>query len=1352
MKLNRLILSASIAAILAGCGADNQEYQTLDSRSDKEIAVSNIKEGRWLYVPTTGAAPRFALSQFPFLQGIPKLVELCFSETGLELREYDKNYPDRSLIKDESGFCNVAGQNVNDDNTNFPAVLKIPGEFAAYRCKEDAYGDCTNTEEEITDGDFSVKNSTHFTPEFVDAETIDINYVELFGIKDGLTEVGTPELIHWEFDPENGVINFELERTFTVDLDALSGHINFSTKAGTDDIFRDGGFKSRFFYSLVHEDIVKSKGYEPVLYPVNDENELGFFTSATKVIDPVTNNYYRDVVYLNRFNPALPTIDYYLSDNFFEPENKIFLDATIETVVKMNETLSLDKTGVPSIRIANPVAPKGVHPGDLRYNVINLVDEPLANGLLGYGPSVAHPLTGEIVKAHVNQYSGVARTGVKVYWDNMARVYNRGELSKALTDVTHDHNSSEVREKAASQTMRVAMANVQRLVEDVDAPALSENYYQIPTHESGPSRPTELLSDMAFEDLAKAEQQRMAFWAENNLYPLEASWSSATTKSEIERLPLSDDRFFNIVLDDKGVELTRTLRYWHELPEDVLQDVSDAITVTTYSNTFVHEIGHNLGLRHNFKASNDKANFFTDDQVDKLKLNVRPAYSSTMDYAPSMLDETPTWGLYDLAAFKFGYGRKVDVISTATFSERDENGDFIHQGLLNCFENSASNSENPDAEVTYTCDVSAVDAQVNKDYFARSGEGRYGVLRYIRDLGSSNDSSFGFETSRKPYSFCTDGNVSGNSDCNRFDEGTNRPEIIDYYWQSYLDSFDRRNAAVYREGVLFKNDYSSYALRRHREFNEVREFIEEAEMIDDLFEAYGENQATDKPLDHLARLTTSACVDSEGYSADTAWYCDYGLPVERAASFFLDVLATPEHQCLVQLGDSPDASRFMVSLEQTFNRLSHLVPANYQVGFASCFDEEIKSLFTGTYGSVAKVVAETRDGKFLNSTRSVNPDVPYSDAVSVLGMWPDKVIAADMLMRRETLRWTDDGNHSALIDWPGVKPEFDNVIEHILTGAPLARTITLVNEQGVDVTKDYNVSVNLHVTELLESLAPMNRAQSNYLGLDFDKRQTFAELILARAARSVHTDDFELAERARVQRDSFIKYSGGQNDLANGVLEFNVGGRVFEATGTNTLAQKYASTLVDKSGQNTKAILDATERALISKVFEDRTRAYGKVLSLPSSQWVMVESNGAPYNDGPFVNSIIAFIPDSLTEMPFTNDLANNVINVYLGTAIEQGFAVLDNNNGTISFAGGTAYPIQTAVNYTYQIIADVWFGNAQHISDAISAYPAAYAAATSEEKLLWDMSYLQLQAYLNGSYDTFEEQYHKVLSQLPTY
>ncbi|MCV5640823.1 M66 family metalloprotease, partial [Escherichia coli] len=79
-----------------------------------------------------------------------------------------------------------------------------------------------------------------------------------------------------------------------------------------------------------------------------------------------------------------------------------------------------------------------------------------------------------------------------------------------------------------------------------------------------------------------------------------------------------DERYFEIKLDDAGNEVSRQLKRWKYLPKELQVKAADAITVATYSNTLVHELGHNMGLRHNFKGSNDKANYYTLEQAHQL--------------------------------------------------------------------------------------------------------------------------------------------------------------------------------------------------------------------------------------------------------------------------------------------------------------------------------------------------------------------------------------------------------------------------------------------------------------------------------------------------------------------------------------------------------------------------------------------------------------------------------------------------------------------------------------------------------------------------------------------------------------
>ncbi|WP_217532553.1 zinc-dependent metalloprotease [Vibrio metschnikovii] len=1342
--MRRLLLASSITVILAGCGADKQSYDTLP-RDIKEIAVKDLKtEGRWFYVPTTGAAPRFAINQFPFLQGMPRYAELCFSERGLEVRNFDRNYPNSNLPKDQNGFCINQPQNSvgMDTLTNFSHILTIPGDFAAYRCNEDRYGDCTNKEEKNTDADLPFRANTHFTPKPEGLLVAELNWEDFYGIRDGISEVGNAELISWQFDPADGVLNFEIERTFQIDKSKIGSFINWSTRAGLRDAIEDGAFKSRFHYSLVHESQLAAADYQPIPYAVKDENDIGFFTTSSKVLNPITNRYDRTVTYLNRFNPNAP-IEYYLSDSFFDPKNKLFLDSTLETIDLMNKTLQLIEpdSGKPDITIVNRSKPMNIHPGDLRYNVINLIDEPLANGLLGYGPSVSHPLTGEIVKAHVNQYSGVARAGVPMYWNNLVRFYNRGQLEKSLTDRKTIEQATQNSQLAISQELETRLAQQTALQLDASRQRVDVNGVYINPHDSDlhttqykqkqtlPESPFNILDeDLTFDELIQAEESRLASWSENNIYPVEASWVSATSKTLLDNLPLADEGFYHTIANEDGKQV-RQLKRWSELPKDLQQQAADAITVTTYATTLVHEIGHNLGLRHNFKGSNDSDNFYTAEEAFELGLNNIPAYSSIMDYAPSMLDQLPTWGKYDLAAFKFAYGRKVDVkapeIAQALFlNDNTEQA----SSLIDCTL-SASNT-------LYTCDLSKFD----KQHYQASQYGehhekfeyvRYGALHYINELTKANNIQ---DVTAFPYQFCTDGNVALNSDCNRFDEGTNLTEIVQYSWQRYLDGYDTRNAGVNGVTSLFNSDYPRYIMNRAREMNQIREMLEDLESIDYRLQRFAPAGA--KPTDFIA----SYCAIEDNKDA---WFCDRSQAAQLAAQFFLDVLRTPEHQCVIR--NTAGTSR-VESFGVMLNAASHLIPVNYDITNASCFDSVGKQVIS-SYASGFSPIAETENGRFINSINSFDPDAPWSNAVSVLGIWPDKLIASQMLARRYSLRNTNEVSFANLLDLPGVKAQFDEIMLNLVAKEQLLEPVRLIDAQGqaFNLPANSSVTVNLHKTELIESLPFMTPGLARSLNISIFRRQNLAEAMLSIAAGNMHTNDWVLRSRATAQADSWTKQLPHLR-MSNEGIDFDIDGKTYVATKSNTIAQRFAKKMVNSEGYELKLVLDRIDNDIILNQVEKIEAAWQGILT----------------SIDPMFHSPIAALNPALIEIFYQAEQTEDetVAGMFLRslltateTEVLQGIGNADKDGFYDQYQNMTNDNTFDLMELFTIFQRSRTFYNSPFVEQFLPALQQVYAGhqtAKADEKWFWTTDFYLLNAYIKGDLDQLLGQNLRVLDSLP--
>lgn len=90
------------------------------------------------------------------------------------------------------------------------------------------------------------------------------------------------------------------------------------------------------------------------------------------------------------------------------------------------------------------------------------------------------------------------------------------------------------------------------------------------------------------------------------------------------------------------------------------KEVVDRFLYDVIKEVVMHEVGHTLGLRHNFKAST----IYTLDQINARRGTGEPTTGSVMDYNPALLFSTnpteghfitPTLGPYDYWAIEYGY-------------------------------------------------------------------------------------------------------------------------------------------------------------------------------------------------------------------------------------------------------------------------------------------------------------------------------------------------------------------------------------------------------------------------------------------------------------------------------------------------------------------------------------------------------------------------------------------------------------------------------------------------------------------------------------------------------------------------
>ena len=193
--------------------------------------------------------------------------------------------------------------------------------------------------------------------------------------------------------------------------------------------------------------------------------------------------------------------------------------------------------------------------------------------------------------------------------------------------------------------------------------------------------------------------------------------------------------------------------------------------------TLIHELGHNMGLRHNFEASEDKANFLSQEELARIGVDHEIPFSSVMDYGND-LKTLPVLGKYDIAALRFGYKREVDV--------RSANGE------------------------TTTVKVDSTLEELMK---SQTKDGAELVA----------------------YSYCTDEHVGINAGCKRFDLGTTYTEIVGNMIKDYEAAYTKRNLRDGRSNMSLFDDLT-YARRINGIFKDLRVMMEVRERIAVRFE------------------------------------------------------------------------------------------------------------------------------------------------------------------------------------------------------------------------------------------------------------------------------------------------------------------------------------------------------------------------------------------------------------------------------------------------------------------------------------------------------------------------------------
>ena len=377
---------------------------------------------------------------------------------------------------------------------------------------------------------------------------------------------------------------------------------------------------------------------------------------------------------------------------------------------------------------------KRVRAGDLRYHQINVIGAPQSSAPWGAENDARDPLTGETIASRVTIWADVTRKWTQELIDKL-RFFEGDVTSSIISEATfvdrpteqsfssdrllplmnkNEYLSRAQSVRGANTSTSIFSANVD-LDNFIISNYLSDVFADV-TQSSNDQRISLVRQNLASNsstDLSLSTDSFLSFTSESeNISPFVVNPN--ITSSLQHQLDLSLARKGSCVWHQAGVTAASGDRYLLRLLKekypmsnllegDDLDLVRDYLIHRIHKMIVMHEIGHSLGLMHNFAASSDAYNYMP--QYWQLRTNngqnrvqcldvsedgnrcVGPRWydpttsfegeqliggfmrSSVMDYFRSPLLFLHGLGSYDFAALRMIYGDIISVYDVAVTSE-----------------------------------------------------------------------------------------------------------------------------------------------------------------------------------------------------------------------------------------------------------------------------------------------------------------------------------------------------------------------------------------------------------------------------------------------------------------------------------------------------------------------------------------------------------------------------------------------------------------------------------------------------------------------------------------------------------
>lgn len=672
-------------------------------------------------------------------------------------------------------------------------------------------------------------------------------------------------------------------------------------------------------------------------------------------------------------------------------------------------------------------------PGDVRYSFFYWVEE-FNNFWSGYGPSSADPTTGEIISGSAHLAGTTMRT-TATYAADLIR-YMNGELSDE--DLIHGR---QVRDylKNVEQNDRNTMSQAlspegkrEFVLRTGNSPseASKTNFSRRPTlaeapeifrtkgadwvqRQAGLTAQASMMAkreDTRFLDFASrpdvksmmladpnamlqvkaiaAERNRMVGSISDDFSPEDIDLAYKEFKAP-EIMHARSERFHK-VMGEQNIMTSDNLRFAVEnlvtyrgvadaFKGKSREEIARYFLNQMFVGTQLHEVGHTVGLRHNFNSSLDALNYhdewwkiqelitsgeitqeqasritdpaiiakITDKDVDYLN-EAEFRLGSVMDYTQDLTGRFAGLGKYDQAAINFVYGRSVprwkdDVklpdnmgfelfVADYTelpevFSGEDATADPKERRLKGI-----NNIMNGREWIPIKQAENEIRGQVTSN-----------TTNWLGGSFSKERNILPWQERLVPYNFCSDDRQGWELGCSVFDWGSNQREIVNHSFNTYryMQPFWRSKR---HNNFKFSQNLNGYASRVFRTFN----MIERPFLFYSIYSRFDLGLFTDN--------LREASID--------------------AANFYTEVLSIPEPGRYCKTGQ--DAENARTDKFWYFNIENTYVPSNLHNSGAAC--AEFLDIKPG-------------DGQYFSY--DISPE--YHFRVEYVGTFIDKLVAVQSL-------------------------------------------------------------------------------------------------------------------------------------------------------------------------------------------------------------------------------------------------------------------------------------------------------------------------------------------------------------------